>query len=480
MKKRIISALLLASMALTLVACDGDTDNPADTSNDALIDEEAPAGIEKQNYDGDFNILIAQWGLYRKYFDPGDDLTDIMNKALYNREIKVEEHLGVDITYEYIESTAQTFETLDMCVPTNDDRYQMALTHCIYDTAQLITEGYVLDMNRLGIDFSADWFKQSCNEAISVNDKQFFAVSDYMLPDPNVVLFNKTMLEENKLEDPYQLVRDGKWTLDKMTEMAHVATRDNGDTTRDENDIYGFAAPNDWFLNSFIFAADVDIVNKDENGDFQLAFDNERAYTLFDKLHTLLNGPDTWVFQFGGLIDEDVEGAIPLSSGRWLFTLFALNSLYEVRDVEVEFGILPYPKLDEKQTDYISNDWTGLFCVPLSVPEENYEMVGDVIELLSYFSEDVIPTYVDITLGEKLARDEESKEMLQIVFNGTTFDPAMNYFGFNGAMENIFFSPDRMLVVTGRNNLASWIARYGTKAQTILDDFNDAVKDIEG
>ena len=64
--------------------------------------ENLPAGIEKQDYDGSINILMPDWSLYLKCFDPGDDMTDVLNKALYNREIKVEEYLGVDITYEHI------------------------------------------------------------------------------------------------------------------------------------------------------------------------------------------------------------------------------------------------------------------------------------------------------------------------------------------------------------------------------------------
>lgn len=35
-----------------------------------------------------------------------------------------------------------------------------------------------------------------------------------------MLFFNKDLIAENQLDDPYQLVKDGTWTLDRMYEMA--------------------------------------------------------------------------------------------------------------------------------------------------------------------------------------------------------------------------------------------------------------------
>ncbi len=197
-----------------------------------------------------------------------------------------------------------------------------------------------------------------------------------------------------------------------------------------------------------------------------------------EKLDALINGPDTYTFDYRAYDGEArfVDLGLPIESGRCLFTLYTFNKLYTIRDVDVEFGILPYPKLDEDQEDYISNDWAGLMCVPMSLPEESYTMVGDVIELLAYHSaEEVIPTYIDKTLGIKLSRDDESKEMIELIFDTCTFRPGMNYFGMNG----IFYSVDNMLIKTGQNNLASFIAANGPALETNISEFNEAVKDLD-
>ncbi len=483
MKKRIISSVILASMLLSLAACSKDVPDAKDTTDTTVtVGDILPAGIEQKDYKGTVNILMPDWGLYQNYFDPGDDMTDIMNKALFNRELKVEEYLGVDITYDHIPTIYDIAPALSTAISTNDDLYQIVLTHCINGNSGFITSGYLADMNEMDIDFTDEWFNQSANEALSVYGKQYFCISDYNLPDPNVFLFNKSMIDELNLEDPYQLVRDGKWTIDKMCEMASVATADNGDTVWDVNDTYGFSCPGTWYTNSFIFSADIPFIEKNEDGDFYLAFDNERAYTLLEKMDALINGPDTYYFDDRGLNGDAafVDKALPIESDRCLFTLYALNMLYKIRNVETDFGILPYPKLDEEQENYISNDWTGLMCVPMSLKLESYYMVGDVIELLAYHSEEeVIPTYIDTTLGTKLSRDDESKEMIDLVFDTCSFNAGMNYFGFDTTGPFYMFQIiHEMLYRNGSNTLSSWMATYGPPANSSITAFNNAVREL--
>lgn len=486
MKKRIISALLLVSVILSFAACGKDT--KPNSGNDTTVNtvdstDDLPAGIEKQDYKGVINILMPDWGLYKNYFDPGDDLTDIMNKALFNRENTVESYLGVDITYQHVPKIGDIFEPVTAAISTNDDLYQIVLSHCIQPNASLITGGYLTDLNDLGIDFTAEWFNQKSNEALEVNGKQFFCISDYMIPDPNVVIFNSDMIEKNHMEDPYQLVRNGKWTLDKMAEMASVVTAENGDSIWDNNDTYGFAAPNNWFLTSFIHGADVDILTKNADGEFELIFDNEKSYEFVDKLDALLLGPDTYVFDYRGLEvgSAYIDEALTIDSNRCLFTLQAFNNFWSIRNITTEFGILPFPKFDEAQEDYYSLDWSGLMSVPLSVSESSYQMVGDTIELLAYHSdEEVIPAYIEATLGTKFARDENWAEMIEIIFDGIVFDPMLSYFGNNSGQGTfqLLFVPHEMLVLKGENTFASWLATHIPPAEATIDTFNEAVREL--
>lgn len=476
-------------MVLSFAACtsDGGKDTATDTTDagtTAPIEDVLPAGIEEQNYEGKVNILIPDWSLYVKCFDPGDDMTDILNKALYNREVKVEEYLGVDITYEHVPTILDYYEPISTAVATNDDLYQILLSHCIQSNATMITDGLLTDMNNLDIDFTGEWFNQRANEALEVDGKQFFCINDYMLPDPNVIIFNSSMVEKHHLEDPYQLVRDGKWTIDKMIEMVTGSgiTADNGDSIWDNKDTYAFATPDNWYHGSFLYSTDLDIITKNDDGEFEIVFGDEKSYDVMEKLEVLLLGPDTYTFPFQGVFPDapEYEQAITIDRNRSLFSILNFSAFWSIRDVETEFGILPFPKYDEAQEDYLSLDWSGLMSVPFSVSEDSYEMVGDVIELLAYHSEEeVIPTYIEDTLGKKFARDDTWSEMLEIVFDGIVFDPALSYFG-GGTTGAFLYAPHRMLIQGGENTFASYLATNIPPSESIIADFNEAVKEIDG
>ena len=408
-----------------------------------------------------------------------------MDVALFNRELKVEEYLGLDVKFEMVDnagdnSIAAIYPSLQQMAMTGDNLYQIALTHCIKNTAVMITDGLLLDLNTVEtIDFDNDWWNHTSNDNLEVYGHQFYAISDFIIPDPNAVLFNKGMIESLGLEDPYQLVRDGKWTVDKMMKMMSVATADDGNGEWNEYDTYGFATPDDWFLSALTYSMGEQLATKDEEGNLMFALDNPRAYTVFEKMEQLLLNPDTYIYGYH-LIDvngENPSEVVDISTNRCLFNLTSLNMLNTFRNTNVDFGIIPYPKLDEAQEDYISIDWTGLMCAPLVAKDHN--MIGEVMELFAYYSsEEVLPAYYDIVLGEKLSRDNESREMLGIIFDGVIFDAGMSYFALDGNMYTIWRTPT--IIAQGKMaGYASHLGKYAGGASYQIEKFNDAVWDME-
>ena len=53
-------------------------------------------------------------------------------------------------------------------------------------------------------------------------------------------MFNKSLVQKYQLDNPYQTVKDGKWTLTVFDTMSHAVSADlNGDSTMDLNDQWG-------------------------------------------------------------------------------------------------------------------------------------------------------------------------------------------------------------------------------------------------
>ncbi len=479
MKKRIISVLLLGAMLASLTACGGDTGDGKNPDGDKISNtDDTPAGIEAADYNLPYNIYApADDIMYSRYYFADDAGTDVMTKAIYEREITIEEHLGVDIGYTLTGKIADVKTVMQNMVMTGEDTYQLVLTHCISGLSAMITEDLLYDFNDFeAVDMTQEWWnKQGC-EALEVNGHRFYTVSDYMLPDVNCVLVNKSILDEYDLENPYDLVREGTWTIDKMIEMMDNATIENGDSRWDVNDSYGLGCPNDFFLNSFIFACDVSFVEKNEAGDLEFLFDNERSYTMIDKIHELIKGGSTWVYDF--MLEPTNTESLNIAKGRTLFNIEAVGDLYKYRDSDVEYGILPYPKLEATQPAYQTNAWSGMMSVPKTV--KNADMVGEVIELLAYYSGDTtIPAYFDMVLGEKMARDTDSKEMLGIIFDGVVYDSGVSYFGLTKGMNELFYTPQH-LIIKGRGAIgfSSHLATYQPSAEAEIELFNEAVNAI--
>ncbi len=486
MKKKILSILLLGAMLVSLVACGGDgkgNDDTKDTTDVSGTENSAYAGIEKKNYGKELNILYHNPdSAYFTYFFTEENDGEAMQVAVYNRELKIEDHLGIEINWVIANNAGDTsinavYPSLQQMAMTGDNLYQIAFTHCIQDTAILITDGLLTDLNTVStINLDNEWWNQRSNENLSAGGKQYYVVSDFTIPDVYTVLFNKEMVKTNNLEDPYQLVRDGKWTLDKMRELGEAVLLDNGDGIWDINDTYGFGAPGEHMLTAFTYSCGLQIVEKDEDGNFTFALNNQKTYDVVDKLKQLFDSPATYYYEWyhdAGVMGGSVEKSLNISTGRCLFGLKALSSLDEYRNIDIDFGILPYPKYDENQEDYLSLDWGVLTCVPLV--SQDKEMTGEALELFAFLAKDeVLPTFYDIMLGEKLSRDPESREMLDIIFDGVIFDAGMNYFGFSKGVRDFWSLPNSIATGT-MTGYGSFLEKYEENAIATLDEFNNAV-----
>lgn len=429
--------------------------------------------IEKNDLGGArFTIFAPDWGLYSNYFFADEQSGDAMNDAIWEREMLTEDYLNVDIQYIKEGTINDTRAALSSMVMSGDDTYQLALTHCITPTAELITDGLILDWNTIPtVDLSREYWNQSCNENLSLYGKQYYAVSDYMIADPNAVFFNKELIESYQLENPYDLVRQNEWTLDKLNEMASVVTIDlNGDSVFNENDQYGFYGSETWMYASFFYSSGIHFTEKQDDGSLALSLNNERTYSLFEKLDQLINRSGSTYKP------ADTTLKLDMSSGKLLFQIEALNRLNLYRDCDVDFGIVPYPLLDDTQTAYETNDWSGLMCIPATAGDTS--MIGMVCEMLAYYSEDTtIPAYYDLLLGEKFARDADSKEMLELIFDNVIYDAGMNYFGHSGTMYDLFYSISNLLLKEGSSDFASYYNARETSSQALIEDMLEKVSD---
>jgi hypothetical protein len=127
------------------------------------------------------------------------------------------------------------------------------------------------------------------------------------------------------------------------------------------------------------------------------------------------------------------------TNNQIIFTTFALTDMRQFRNAKnFDFGILPYPHYSEDQTDY--NCLISTSLVPGVCFLDGFESTDNaaiVVDAMAYESKETLTyAYYDKTLTLRDLRDEESGEMLDIIFSSRVYD--IGYICNWGGMGRIF------------------------------------------
>lgn len=267
-------------------------------------------------------------------------------------------------------------------------------------------------------------------------------------------------------QDLYDLVYEGKWTIDKFTELVSSVYEDDGDTVQDIDDIHGLVYYGNSPFNWMAFSSGIEFTTRDENGYPSINVNTDTTVNMLDKLCALFFNNES-VFAGG----DNQSYATAFGNGKSLFCVnrFFLAGWKQLREMNDDYGILPMPKYDESIDGYHSTvealtQWGG---VPVTV--ENPEMVSAVAEALAYEGRRLTtPAYYDETLKLKLTRDDASMDMIDMIMAGRDTDylyiNTLNGLGL--VFVNVFNAK--------QNNFASTYASYETVGMAALQDLIDA------
>jgi len=485
MKKCTVLLLLLAMLTSPVLTACGEETAP-ETAPAAETQPSAPAETEETrashalpelDFGGaNFHASYLDWQEYAEYFFAQESTGDAMNDAIFERTTRVEETLHVDMTeVSYAEhDTGGQINALKASIRAGDDTYHMALMHC-FDA--MMTEGYLFPVNTLPyIDLDAEWWNRDVMDQLRPGKNYYYCVSDYTIPVPFAVYFNKDMVTDYNLENPYTLVREGKWTMDVMFDMGLTVAQDvDGDGKYSDGDIVGLAEHSGSLYVNFMHGAGQFISTRDDSGRIYVDMNTDLMYSIIEKFHTYLMQPCAALETAEGKFDAPYG----MLGGNLLFRLNSIAMGHHYRDVEENIGILPYPKFDENQKEYISLNWGGLMGIPSSI--QNTEMVGAVLELLAWESENtVIPAYYDVMLDGKLARDEDSVEMLDLLFESFAYDPALNLLGSASGVSGLLWTMNTLVAGQKSTDFASYYAKNEKAAIASIEKFYEALEKIEG
>ena len=473
---------------MSSASCGGDTDTSVDTASitaaatETVTEDPSPKlELPDADYDGkSFNILIPSE--YEGHYIAESETGDVVSDAVYSRNRLVEELLNININYIPERGGWNDKDTFNGLIRNSilaaDGAHDLIYGYQVC-VIPLTLEGVFMDVKEVPhINMDQPWWVQNLTETISIGGKLYTIIGDASISlysEIPVLYFNKKVLNDYGLPDPYSMVLEGKWTLDAFYNLIKDAYGDlNGDGKMTfGDDAFGYTiagVPQRSFQTSTEFT----VFDYDENGMPYFVELSERDVDLYLKMADILDSPS--VNFDGQTVSTNAEYLAPFISNKILIANGAIGYINELRDMESDFGILPLPKRDEAQEDYHSQVGTAsaMLFVPETVPDVS--MTGMVAEAMNYYSyKEVIPAYFEIALKEKYTRDETVKTMLDIIRDSAQVN-------FTFAFSTMFSSPPNKIMPLQKNasrDIASAYARYSKSWQKTLDKLLEAYLEAE-
>ncbi len=474
MKKRIPALLLATLLACTSIySCGkeekGDNKPVTDSTQDENTIDGATLVLPEIDGGGeDFDVFIAYSVANADFVTPEEENGDTINDIRYQRNHEVMNKFNVDFKVREGEGSSNSAGTpiIRSLVQAGDDTYEVFI-NVQHVGIPLIYEDLFVEWNENMPHANLDnpWWYQNVTRDLNFSDKIYVTAGAYnyhCLRGAGVLAFNKTMMDELELEYPYEMVKNGTWTVDKLIEYNKKAMKDlNGDgVMKTEDDRYGLAGWQYEMTPALFVGMGGEPVTKDDDNLPMLNLNNERTFNVIDKMIEVFadgNGafrnatPEPYA-KTGNMFKE----------GRLMFHDTNLDQLAYLRDMEDDFGAVPFPKLDEDQEQYYSRvvNYSSLTYVP--VTNQKLELTSAILEHMAFLSyRDLIPAFYDVILTVKTNRDYETEEMVDIVRDGARFMDE-NFFG-TGSLNEI--------ITAGQNTLSSRYAAQEDAWLTKLDGY---------
>jgi len=496
MNKKTLAIILACLMMLLPVfaSCtdrgDGSKD---DTEWDGIIGD---TNLIEMDWDGeDFVVLTYEdrsegqaFNVVDLYADEEDNLSDPIRKAVYERNAMIKLIFDADIV-RVAENNTSYGNIINNTLAYGGDysAYMMKITSSI----ESAIKGDVLDLNEVQyINLQENWWDTTTIDSLTVKNKSYFALGDINTVDDDAtwcVLFNKSTREKYKLPNFYDMVREGTWTVEnlKLNAQKAVTESSGGNSAKNwmlESD-YQFGL---YFQNEcatvLLQASGTTPFTKDPksgrltpnlgSNQMQNAIDIIRDNMMLDNTvnqEWALNINKIQGYSGGDIWQNIARGGF--MANKALFFMCHCGTINLIRGMDEDFGILPIPKLEEGQKEYGNTvQYTNATCYSIPINTPDPEFSGFMLEALGYYSsreyteesgnESLKIAYYETTLQRKATRDDESWDMLDMVFDNRIFDIACAKN--TGSINS--------LVVDATTTTSSW--------QTILGGHGDSINEL--
>ena len=360
---------------------------------------------------------------------------DIVGTELYNRVLRVEKNLGIELTVNQTSGT-----NLDGWLDEARKRQESTDPNLVADLlsgySQLLgsftLEGRLQNMaNSDEVDFTNPWWPEALLENSTIDEKVYFAsgdISPTLLYEIYAIFYNRALIEQYNLDDPIKLVNEYKWTIDKLISMTEGIYQDlNNNSKADIGDFTAFNFCDNAHLKAFPYAMGVRVLEPDADDGYVWS----ESY-MGEKMDVFLGKFVTWVQNNEGVTiqSEFYDFGKNFVAGTNIFTVgnfgFAKG---EAAGSGIDYAVVPCPMYNEDQKAYYSTHGNpcSFWGVPTNADLDNSALLLERLAVDAFVY--ITPALFERALKLKYVTNDVDgiSKMFDIIRNGVVFDAALLY-----------------------------------------------------
>lgn len=432
--KLLCLVLVICTVAGMAVACtnDEDTKTPEKTQNtnntgdlydaDGYLKDALP---ENLNFNTVARIVVSETQKSNIYQEELSE--NVIGNAIYNRVLTVEDRLGIEIEWLPMDATwNNNRNTFFQHVQSMSDSGKAYDALCLYNLmpGALAARGSLSNIgNTKYLDLTAPWWPKDFIEQIVVNDVLYSLVENSSrgtLYNIHGVFFNNELIESYKLKSPYDMVKDNSWTFANMMALVKDTYSDTDTVAgKSKDDFFGIMTGTEAKIETWFYGMGYKYATKGTSGEPELLM-NDLSYMLswLDEFNAAAATNDFLLWDKNGHTKAFFAGNAILYMSAIRLVDNGVN-----QGVEMDYGIVPVPKKDSAQKEYITNvaNSHDMWCVPTQ--NADMDLSSAIMECMaSQAYRQVAPVYFDQCIKLRYAPDERLAEMYDLIRDSIVFD----------------------------------------------------------
>lgn len=409
--------------------------NDDDVTDDIPEEEQLNIDLNSIDHEG-ATVTVFHWKPEHGCVEFGMEMdqinNDAVNDAIYIRNSRTEEELGIDL--EWVEQNS-IFTKMTQFIDKLRARTSDPMTPVDIVAPQtkgmpmLITEGLITDLNVYSdvLDLEKAWWPEDCLNVLDIKGNTYFVSGDIsanLLRMMTVVFVNKKTLSARGYDyvELMEQVKAYEWTLDDLISMTENVYEDLDKATAGPSIGDKFGLVTAYFHTDGIFAGlGYRYMTKSNKDDEVFRLSNqvasETAVEYVTKMKNWTADNDLWIDP------SEVNYEDVFKNGDSLFMLHRAWFGFELQKTDIQYAVLPVPTIDDNHGRYYTAIGNQFSAYAIRTESRDYDIAAETMQTLGYFAlQTTTPALFEVSFQGKFSKDDYTIEMFNIIRDSIIFD----------------------------------------------------------